>query len=417
MTRGSGPLAGLRVVELAGIGPGPHAAMILGDLGADVVRVDRPSGGLQLGSDDVPDPTLRGRRTVAADLKDPAGREAVLRLVEHADVLLEGYRPGVTERLGVGPDECHARNPRLVYGRMTGWGQDGPLATRAGHDINYISLSGALHAIGRPGERPVPPLNLVGDFGGGSMLLVDRRAVRAVGGPALRAGPGRRRRHGRRVEHPRADGVGPARARRLAATSAGRTCSTGRHRSTTPTPAPTAATSPSGRSSRSSTRSCWPVSASTRPSCREQFDRAHWDDTSKRFAEVFATRTRDEWAEMFAGTDACVTPVLAFGEVADHPHLAARDTIVTRDGVAQAAPAPRFSRTGTEVGGPPVRAGGRRDRTGRLGLTRPHRHATARHPEGWRAVVYAVLRPGRRPGGCACGSGRPGCPGRRSSRP
>ena len=166
-----GPLQGLKVVELAGIGPGPHAAMILADLGADVVRVDRP-GGLRLGDESLPDPTLRGRRRVAADLKDAEGRETVLRLVERADVLLEGYRPGVTERLGVGPADCHARNPRLVYGRMTGWGQDGPMAPRAGHDINYISLTGALHAIGRPGERPVPPLNLVGDFGGGSMLLV-----------------------------------------------------------------------------------------------------------------------------------------------------------------------------------------------------------------------------------------------------
>src|SRR3981081_3083406 len=167
----SGPLAGLKVVELAGIGPGPHAAMILGDLGADVVRIDRPSGGVHLGAPDAPDPTLRGRRRVLADLKDPAGRETVLRLVERADVLLEGYRPGVTERLGVGPGDCHARRPGLVYGRMTGWGQDGPMAQRAGHDINYISLTGALHAIGA-GDRPAVPLNLVGDFGGGSMLLV-----------------------------------------------------------------------------------------------------------------------------------------------------------------------------------------------------------------------------------------------------
>ena len=172
MGTGTGPLAGLRVVELAGIGPGPHAAMVLADLGADVVRIDRPSGALQLGDPELPDPTLRGRRRVTADLKDPAGREAVLRLVDHADVLIEGYRPGVAERLGVGPADCHARNPRLVYGRMTGWGQDGPLARHAGHDINYISLTGALHAIGRAGERPVPPLNLVGDFGGGSMLLL-----------------------------------------------------------------------------------------------------------------------------------------------------------------------------------------------------------------------------------------------------
>src|ERR1700754_66875 len=162
----TGPLAGLKVVELAGIGPGPHAAMILADLGADVVRIDRPSGGLKLGSPDVPDPTQRGRRRVVADLKDEVGRETVLRLVEHADVLLEGYRPGVTERLGVGPEQCHARNPRLVYGRITGWGQDGPMADRAGHDINYIALTGALNAIGTK-DDPMVPLNFIGDYGGG----------------------------------------------------------------------------------------------------------------------------------------------------------------------------------------------------------------------------------------------------------
>jgi alpha-methylacyl-CoA racemase len=159
----SGPLTGLRVLELAGIGPGPHAAMILADLGADVVRVERP------GSRDR-EALLRGRRSVFADLKTPEGRDLVLRLTAKADVLMEGYRPGVAERLGVGPIDCHAVNSRLVYARVTGWGQDGPLALRAGHDINYISLTGALHAIGRPGERPVPPLNLVGDYGGGSMF-------------------------------------------------------------------------------------------------------------------------------------------------------------------------------------------------------------------------------------------------------
>ncbi|MER6901884.1 CaiB/BaiF CoA-transferase family protein, partial [Amycolatopsis sp. NPDC000740] len=157
----AGPLSGLKVVELAGIGPGPHACMVLADLGADVVRVERPSGSLDL-SGGKPDPLLRGRRSVAADLKTPEGRELVLRLAAKADVLVEGLRPGVTERLGVGPDDCFARNPRLVYGRMTGWGQEGPLAQRAGHDINYLGLTGVLHAIGRAGERPMPPLNLVG---------------------------------------------------------------------------------------------------------------------------------------------------------------------------------------------------------------------------------------------------------------
>ncbi|MGH3909922.1 MAG: CaiB/BaiF CoA transferase family protein, partial [Pseudonocardiaceae bacterium] len=167
----AGPLTGLRVIELAGLGPAPHAAMLLADLGADVVRVERPSGGLEL-TPGARDQMLRGRRSVAADLKDPAGRETVLALVERADVLIEGLRPGVTERLGVGPADCHTRNPRLVYARMTGWGQDGPLADRAGHDINYVALSGVLHAIGNAGGKPVPPLNLVGDFGGGSMFLV-----------------------------------------------------------------------------------------------------------------------------------------------------------------------------------------------------------------------------------------------------
>ncbi|HEU0127305.1 MAG TPA: CaiB/BaiF CoA-transferase family protein, partial [Pseudonocardiaceae bacterium] len=166
-----GPLVGLRVIELAGIGPGPHAAMLLADLGADVVRVERPSGGLQLAPRES-DQMLRGRRSVALDLKNPVDRETVLRLVERTDVLIEGLRAGVTERLGVGPADCLSRNPRLVYARMTGWGQHGPLARRAGHDINYLALTGVLHAIGHAGGRPVPPLNLVGDFGGGSMFLV-----------------------------------------------------------------------------------------------------------------------------------------------------------------------------------------------------------------------------------------------------
>ncbi|MBW0105431.1 CaiB/BaiF CoA-transferase family protein [Pseudonocardia sp. KRD291] len=350
MSRGNGPLAGLRVLELAGIGPGPHAAMILGDLGADVVRVDRPSGGLQLGSDDVPDPTLRGRRSVVADLKDPAGKETVLRLAEHADVLLEGYRPGVTERLGVGPADCHARNPKLVYGRMTGWGQDGPMATRAGHDINYISLTGALHAIGRAGERPVPPLNLVGDFGGGSMLLVI--GVVSALWEAQRSG------QGQVVDAAMVDGSSILVQMVWGLLGHGRwndergtnlldghapfydtyTCSDGRHVAVGSIEPQFYALLLEGLG----------IDPADLPA---QFDPSGWAETSKRFADVFATRTRDEWAEQFAGTDACVTPVLAFGEVAAHPHLAARSTIVTSDGVPQAAPAPRFSRTGTEVAG------------------------------------------------------------------
>jgi alpha-methylacyl-CoA racemase len=348
----SGPLHGLKVVELAGIGPGPHAAMVLADLGADVVRVDRPSGGLQLGGgpDTAPDPTLRGRRRVAANLKEAAGREAVLRLVEHADVLLEGYRPGVAERLGVGPDDCRARNPRLVYGRMTGWGQDGPLAARAGHDINYISLTGALHAIGRAGERPVPPLNYVGDFGGGSMLLVV--GVVAALWEAQRSG------RGQVVDAAMVDGAallsqmfwgflarGAWRDERGSNVLDGHapfydtyTCADGRHVAVGALEPQFYAALLDGLG----------LAGADLPA---QHDRARWPELRERLTAAFATRTRDEWAAAFDGTDACVTPVLAFGEVAAHPHLAVRGTVVERDGVPQAAPAPRFSRTPTGVPG------------------------------------------------------------------
>jgi alpha-methylacyl-CoA racemase len=344
----TGPLAGLKVVELAGIGPGPHAAMILADLGADVVRVDRPSGGLQLGSSDAPDPTLRGRRRMAADLKDPAGLEAVLRLVEHADVLLEGYRPGVTERLGIGPADCHARNPRLVYGRITGWGQDGPLAARAGHDINYISLTGVLHAIGRAGDRPVPPVNLVGDFGGGSMLLVV--GVLAALWEARSSG------EGQVVDAAMVDGASLLTQmvwglfgqkawtdEREANILDGHapfydtyTCADGRYVAVGPLEPQFYAELLTGLG----------LADAGLPS---QYDKDRWPELRARFAEVFATRTRDEWAEVFTGTDACVTPVLALGEVAGHPHIAARGTIIERGDVAQAAPAPRFSRTAPQV--------------------------------------------------------------------
>ena len=346
---GAGPLAGLKVVELAGIGPGPHAAMILADLGADVVRIDRP-GGLRLGDESMPDPTLRGRRFVVADLKEPAGREAVLSLVERADVLLEGYRPGVTERLGVGPADCHAHNPRLIYARMTGWGQDGPMGPRAGHDINYISLTGALHAIGRAGERPVPPLNLVGDFGGGSMLLVV--GVLAALWEAQRSG------RGQVVDAAMVDGAsllsqmfwgllahGRWRDERDANLLDGHapfydtyTCADGRHVAVGCLEPQFYAVMLEGLG----------IDAAELPA---QYDLAGWPELRKRFTAVFESRTRDEWAAVFDGTDACVTPVLAFGEVATHPHMAARGTIVVRDGVAQAAPAPRFSRTVPETPG------------------------------------------------------------------
>jgi alpha-methylacyl-CoA racemase len=351
MGTGAGPLHGLRVVELAGIGPGPHAAMVLADLGADVVRVDRPSGVLRLGNPNLPDPTLRGRRLVAADLKDPADRETVLRLVEHADVLIEGYRPGVAERLGVGPAECHTRNPRLVYGRMTGYGQDGPMARHAGHDINYVSLTGALHAIGRAGDRPTPPLNLVGDFGGGSMLLLV--GVLAALWEARSSG------RGQVVDAAMVDGASVLMQMTWAFYGQGQwadereanlldggtpyydtyTCADGRHVAVGALEQKFYAQLIAGLG----------LDPADLPA---QDDPAGFPTLRERFTAAFATRPRDEWVALFDGTDACVTPVLALHEVAEHPHLKARSTVVAPDGVPQAAPAPRFSRTRATLPGP-----------------------------------------------------------------
>ena len=336
----AGPLQGLRVIELAGIGPGPHAAMILGDLGADVVRVDRPSKS----RNPVRDAMLRNRRSVTADLKSAEGRELLLKLIEKADVLIEGFRPGVTERLGLGPEDCAKVNERLIYGRMTGWGQTGPRALQAGHDINYISLNGLLHAVGRKGDRPVPPLNLVGDFGGGSMLLVV--GVLAALWEAQRSG------EGQVVDAAMVDGASLLSqmfwgflAHKIWVDEPGvnmldgaapfydtYTCADGRH-------VAVGAIEPQFYAALLAGLGLADADLA------RQHDREHWPQLKERFAAVFATRTRDEWAAAFEGTDACVTPVLAFGEVAAHPHIAARSTIVERDGIAQAAPAPRFSRT------------------------------------------------------------------------
>jgi alpha-methylacyl-CoA racemase len=334
-------LTGLKVVELAGIGPGPHAAMVFADLGADVVRVERPSGNLKLGSGR--DHLLRGRRSVAADLKSPAGRETVLRLAERADVLLEGLRPGVTERLGVGPDDCAARNPRLVYARMTGWGQDGPMAPRAGHDINYISLTGALHAIG-PAERPAAPLNLVGDFGGGSMLLVV--GVLAALWERERSG------QGQVVDAAMVDGAS------LLVQMVWSFLGQGGWRDERE------ANLLDGGAPFYGTYACadggWVAVGALEPQfyaellrglgldgedLPAQLDRSGWPTLRARFAAEFASKPRDEWAAVFAGMDACVTPVLSFAEVPGHPHIRARDTVIDVNGAPQAAPAPRFSRT------------------------------------------------------------------------
>lgn len=341
----TGPLKGLRVVELAGIGPGPHAAMVLADLGADVVRVERPTADR---SAEERDQSLRGRRVVLADLKAEPDRERVLGLVEFADVLLEGFRPKVAERLGLGPEDCLARNPRLVYGRMTGWGQDGPLAPMAGHDINYLSLTGALHAIGRAGERPVPPLNLVGDFGGGSMFLI--AGVLAALWERERSG------RGQVVDAAMVDGVGVLLQMIWSLRGEGQ-WSDERGRNLLDGGAPyydTYECADGGYVAVGAIEAQFyarllhglELDAEGLP---DRDDPANWPDLRKRLEAVFVSRTRDEWAAVFAGTDACVTPVLRFDEVVAHPHAAARQNVIDLAGVPQAAPAPRFSRTASDT--------------------------------------------------------------------
>jgi alpha-methylacyl-CoA racemase len=347
----AGPLAGVRVIELAGIGPGPFACMVLADLGAEVLRVDRPGGGPAPIRHDL---LARGRRSVALDLKRPGAAEVILRLVERADALVEGYRPGVAERLGLGPDACLARNPRLVYGRMTGWGQGGPLADRVGHDINYIGVAGALDAVGEPGRKPVPPLNLVADFGGGAMYLV-------VGLLAALLERGRSRR-GQVVDAAMVDGVsslltlfygmragGEWRDRRGGNLLDGGApfydtyrCADGRY-------VAVGALEPQ----------FWAALVSTLglADMPDQWDVARWPEQRARLADAFGTRGRDEWAAVFAGVDACVTPVLTLGEAPAHPQLAERGTVVEHGGVPQPAPAPRFSRTPAALGPPPAPAG------------------------------------------------------------
>jgi alpha-methylacyl-CoA racemase len=339
----AGPLTGLRVVELAGIGPGPHAAMVLADLGADVVRVERPPG-IADAAAGARDYLRRGRRSVTADLKSPSGREVVLRLSDKADVLIEGLRPGVAERLGVGPGTLRERNPRLVYARMTGWGQQGPLAARAGHDINYISLTGALHAIGTKGARPTAPLNLVGDFGGGSMFCVT--GVLAALWERERSG------EGQVIDVAMVDGASVLLQMTWSLLGAGTwrdepasnrldtgapyydtcQCSDGRY-------VAVGALEPQFYAELLDGLGLDPARFPA------QGDESGWPVLRAAFTAAFASRTRDEWAAVFADRDACVTPVLAFGEVPGHPHIAGRGTIIEIDGVRQAAPAPRFSRT------------------------------------------------------------------------
>ncbi|MEU6658044.1 CaiB/BaiF CoA-transferase family protein [Streptomyces sp. NPDC046821] len=350
----SGPLAGVRVVELAGIGPGPFAAMLLADLGADVVRVDRP-GGAGLGIAPEYDITNRNKRSVIVDLKAADGPARVLDLVEKADVLIEGYRPGVAERLGVGPEACHARNPRLVYGRMTGWGQDGPLAQRAGHDIAYIALTGTLGMIGRPDEPPTVPANLLGDYAGGSLYLVV--GVLAALHHARDTGTGQV------VDAAIVDG-----ASHLASMIHGMFASGGwqDRRGTNLLDGGC----PFYGSYETSDGQYMAVGALEQQFYDEfvrllgiadtappRHELARWDELRAAVAAQFKTRTREEWTAVFEGSDACVAPVLSMAEAPRHPHLAARGTFTDHGGITQAAPAPRFSATPTAVRTGPAQPG------------------------------------------------------------
>ncbi len=339
------PLTGVRVVELASIGPGPHAGMLLADLGADVIKVERPGNrDDRLGSAAVHDLLLRGRRSVVLDLKTPPGVAAAAALADRADVLIEGLRPGVTERLGLGPDVLLARNPRLVYGRVTGWGQHGPLASTVGHDLNFLAVTGALHTLGPADAPPPPPLNYVADFGGGSMLLVV--GVLAALLDRERTGLGQV------VDAAMVDGVASLSQLVLSLRAAGAwsdrrganlvdgaapfyccyVCADGRY-------VAVAALEPQFFAEL--------LSGLELPAAElgDRLDRATWPRLRALFTERFLTRSRDEWAERFAHTDACVTPVLDFGEAAEEAHLTARRTYVDRGDGIEAAPAPRFSRS------------------------------------------------------------------------
>ncbi|NUO36407.1 MAG: CoA transferase [Dermatophilaceae bacterium] len=355
-TQRTGPLAGVRVVELAGIGPSPFAAMLLADLGADVIRIDRPGGAtLPVPLDPEADVLRRGRPSVLLDLKHPDGLAAALSLVEQADVLVEGYRPGVAERIGLGPDACLARNPALVYGRMTGWGQDGPLARAAGHDIGYIAITGALHAIGRAGGPPQVPVNLVGDFGGGALYLV----VGVLAALLESRTSGR----GQVVDAAIVDGTAHLSALVVSLVSAG-LWSDQRGTNLLDSGAPfydVYETSDGG----------WMAVGPLEPAFYAEFlrllgvgdgapdrlDPRQWPALRALLAETFRARTRDEWVAVFEGTDACVEPVLSYAEAPAHPHLAARGTYVEHHGVVQPAPAPRFSRTPAALSTPPSAIG------------------------------------------------------------
>lgn len=353
-----GPLAGIRVLEVASIGPGPFCGMLLGDMGADVTRVDRP------GADPLQtiDPLRRNRRSIALNLKNEAGVQTLLRLVEQADALIEGFRPGVAERLGIGPDACRQRNPRLVYGRITGWGQDGPLAGAPGHDLNYIALSGALHAFGQKGQPPVPPLNLLGDFGGGGMLLAFGLVCALL--EVRRSG------RGQVVDAAMLDGVNALMAMFHGFRAAGIFDEqTGTHFLSGAAHFYATYETRDGK---------YIAIAALEPAFYQDLIRRagldparfgphglgaypvatpEWPRLKAELAEVFRSKTRDEWCTLLEGTDACFAPVLTVSEASQHPHNVARQAFLTLNGVLQHAPAPRFSATVPDEPKAPVAAG------------------------------------------------------------
>jgi alpha-methylacyl-CoA racemase len=352
-----GPLTGFKVVEFAAIGPGPMCAMLLADLGAEVIRIDR----VQESDLGVKLPTkfsvlLRGRRSVAIDMKKEEGVEAARRLIDRADALIEGFRPGVMERLGVGPDECLARNPKLVFGRMTGWGQDGPLAHAAGHDMNYIALTGALNCIGSKGGPPVPPLNLIGDFGGGALYLAFGIVCALL--EAARSG------QGQVVDAAMVEGAASLMTATYGYNAMGmwndergtNILDSGAHFYQV------YETKDGKHVSIASIEAKFYDELLERAGLdkqeyAEQMERGQWPAYIEKLAAVFKTKTRDEWREIMEGTDICFAPVLSMDEAPHHPHNAARGTFIEVEGVVQPGPAPRFSRTPGEVQRPPAKAG------------------------------------------------------------
>lgn len=358
MTRSAGgPLTGIRIVELGGIGPVPFACMLLADLGADILRIDRPPG-FDGGMPTDPRFNLmnRGRRSAAMDLKKPEAVAAALRLVRQADALVEGFRPGIAERLGLGPAECQAANPRLVYGRMTGWGQEGPLADAPGHDINYISLTGVLHSIGPAGGAPSIPLNLVGDFGGGALYL----ALGVVSAILETRTSGR----GQVIDAAMVDGSASLMTMFHGARAAGYwSDARGTNRLDSGAPWYNVYQTRDGRyvsigaNEARFYRNALALLGLDGEDLPGQHDRAAWPALRERFAAIFRTRSRDEWAALAAGTETCIAPVLSLDEAPRDPHLRARGTYATVDGIVQPAPAPRFSRTPGAIQGPPALPG------------------------------------------------------------